>query len=103
MFQFIDPVAAAREFASRIYILHAKDTEVLEPELARGGLYSLKGYWRFRLPGYGQCDWAGLFQVLREASFDGNVIIEHEDPVFHGDLYEQGLRIGKRFLAPFVW
>jgi sugar phosphate isomerase/epimerase len=38
MFQFIDPIEAAREFASKIYILHGKDTEILEDNLARGGI-----------------------------------------------------------------
>jgi sugar phosphate isomerase/epimerase len=103
MFQFIDPVEAAREFVSKIYILHGKDTEVLVDKLDRGGIYALDGYWRFRLPGYGDVDWAGLFQVLREGGFDGNVVIEHEDPVFHGPRMREGLIIGKRFLSQFVW
>lgn len=103
VFQFIDPVAAAREFVSKIYILHGKDTEILLDELDRGGIYSLTGYWRFRLPGYGDVDWAGLFQVLREGGFDGNVVIEHEDPVFHNERMQEGLIIGKKFLSQFVW
>lgn len=102
MFQFIDPVDAAREFAGKIRILHGKDTEILEDELARGGIYSLKGYWRFRLPGYGDVDWPSLFQALSEAGFDGNVVIEHEDPVFHGDRLHEGLLIGKRYLSQFI-
>lgn len=103
VFQFIDPVEAAREFVSKIYILHGKDTEILDMELDRGGIYSIKGYWRFRLPGYGEVDWAGLFQVLREGGFDGNVVIEHEDPVFHGERVREGLIIGKQFLSQFAW
>lgn len=103
VFQFIDPVAAAREFVSKIYLLHAKDTEILDDELDRGGILSLKGYWRFRLPGYGEVDWPALFQVLREGGFDGNVIIEHEDPVFHGERMREGLIIGKQYLSRFVF
>ncbi|MCX8052887.1 MAG: sugar phosphate isomerase/epimerase [Armatimonadetes bacterium] len=103
VFQFIDPVKAAREFVSKIFIVHAKDTEILEDELARGGIYSLVGYWRFRLPGYGDVDWPRLFQVLREGGFDGNVVIEHEDPVFEGERRQEGLLIGKRYLSQFVW
>ena len=103
VFQFIDPVEAAREFVSKIYILHAKDTEILDDELDRGGILSLKGYWRFRLPGYGEVDWPALFQVLREGGFDGNVVIEHEDPVFHGERMQQGLIIGKQYLSQFVF
>ncbi len=97
VFQFIDPVEAAREFVSKIYIVHGKDTEILEDELARGGIHSLTGYWRYRLPGYGDVDWQGLFQVLREGGFDGNVVIEHEDPVFHGDRMKEGLVIGGQY------
>jgi sugar phosphate isomerase/epimerase len=103
VFQFIDPVEAAREFVSRIYILHGKDTEILCDEAERGGIYSLAGYWRFRLPGYGDVDWAALFQVLREGGFDGNVVIEHEDPVFHGERMQEGLIIGQHFLSQFVF
>ena len=103
MFQFIDPVAAAKQFVSKIRILHGKDTEILEDELMHGGIYSLKGYWRFRLPGYGDVDWPGIFQVLREGGFDGNVVIEHEDPVFHGDRMKEGLIIGKCYLSQFTW
>lgn len=103
MFQFIDPVDAAKEFAGKIRILHGKDTEIIEEELYRGGIYSLKGYWRFRLPGYGDVHWPSLFQVLRESGFDGNVVIEHEDPVFHGDRMHEGLIIGKHYLSQFIW
>lgn len=103
VFQFIDPVAAAREFASKIYVLHAKDTEILWDELQRGGIHSLEGYWRFRLPGYGDVDWPGLFQALREAGFDGNVVIEHEDPVLGGPRAREGLLIARHFLSQFIW
>lgn len=103
VFQLVDPVEAAREFISRIYIVHAKDTEILCDKLDRGGTYALTGYWRFRLPGYGDVDWAGLFQVLREGGYDGNVVIEHEDPVFHGERMREGLIIGRQFLSQFVW
>lgn len=101
--QMIDEVAAAREFAGKIRILHGKDNMILEDKLARGGIYALTGYYQQRLPGYGEVDWAGIFQVLREADFDGNVVIEHEDPVFAGDRFEEGLLIGKRYLSQFVW
>lgn len=103
VYQFIDPVQAAAEFVDKIYILHAKDTEVLAGRLSRGGLYGNESWWRFRMPGYGDVDWPGLFQVLREGGFDGSVIIEHEDPVFHSERLHEGLLIGQKYLQQFVW
>ncbi|MGB9619053.1 MAG: hypothetical protein ACPL7K_01420, partial [Armatimonadota bacterium] len=56
-----------------------------------------------RLPGHGKVDWHKLFQVLREAGSGGNMIIEHEDPVFGGRRMKEGLLIAERFLEQFVW
>jgi len=103
VFQGIDPVRAARAFASRIFQVHAKDTEIMPERLEWVGVYGLESWWRFRLPGYGQVDWPRLFQVFREGGFDEDVIIEHEDPVFEQDRFHEGLIIGKRFLDQFVW
>ena len=103
VYQFIDPVGAAREFAAKIYILHGKDTEIDPIKLDRGGIHALDGFWQFRLPGHGDVDWSGIFRVLRETGFDGSVVIENEDPVFEGPRLREGILISKRFLAPFVW
>ena len=43
-----------------------------------------------------------LFRFAAEAGFDGNMIIEHEDPIFHGARREEGLRLGLKHLKRFV-
>jgi hypothetical protein len=37
--QFIDPVAPARPFGRRIYHVHAKDAEIIEPMLQKRGIH----------------------------------------------------------------
>ncbi len=103
IYQFIDPVSAARKFASRIMLVHGKDTEILKDKLAHGGIHSPSGFWRFALPGYGDVDWAGVFRVLRETGFDGHVLIENEDSCFENDRFDEGLLIARQFLKQFVW
>jgi len=99
--QGIDPVAAAADWSDKIYHVHAKDTEIFDDRLAAYGIYE-KGWWRYRIPGFGVVDWVGFFNVLREAGYDGGVVVEHEDPVFAGERFDEGLEHAVRFLAPFV-
>jgi sugar phosphate isomerase/epimerase len=96
-----DPAEFVTEFADRIFIVHAKDTEVLPDVLHRVTIYG-SGWWRYRVPGWGEIDWSAIFRALAEIGFDGDVIIEHEDPVFTGDRLQDGLKLGLKFLQRFV-
>lgn len=93
----IDYVRAVYDFGERIHIVHAKDTEVREGELGRTGIFG-SGWWRYRMPGWGEIRWKEFMTALYEVGFDGALIIEHEDPVFAGERLEEGLRMGLRFL-----
>ena len=93
----VDYVRAVYDFGDRIHIVHAKDTEVLEAELGRKGIFG-QGWWRYRMPGWGEIHWKNFMTALYEVGFDGALIIEHEDPVFEGERFEEGLRMGLRFL-----
>ena len=95
--QGADPARAARDFAERLVIVHAKDTQVFKDRLHHVGIYG-DGWWRYRLPGFGQVDWDALAGALAEVGFSGDVIIEHEDPVFSGERFNEGLAIGLKFL-----
>ena len=98
----IDPLRFLKEFAHRVYHVHAKDT-LLSPE----GLYEFGhelpptlatvprwggGTWRYTLPGRGQTDWTETFRVLQGAGYRGLVSIELEDENFNGS--EEGERRG---------
>ena len=97
----IDPIAPIREFASRIYAFHAKDTEILTPVLRREGILG-RGWWRARIPGWGEIDWKAIFGALADIRYDGDIIIEHEDPVFSDERFEEGLRLGLRHLRKYM-
>jgi sugar phosphate isomerase/epimerase len=107
--QFIDPVAPARQFQDRIYHVHAKDTEIIEPVLQKRGITG-EGWWRYRLPGFGRVKWAGLITVLLDANYAGAIDVEHEDALFDWgnrapDITEgqkQGYRIALRYLGQFI-
>ena len=62
------------------------------------------GWWRYRLPGLGDVDFARLIDVLYEGGFDGTVSVEHEDPVWGGDPHRvrTGLEIAFRTLRPLI-
>ncbi|HEY3397921.1 MAG TPA: sugar phosphate isomerase/epimerase [Armatimonadota bacterium] len=93
----VDYVRAVFDFGERIHLVHAKDTEVLEVELGRVGIFG-EGWWRYRMPGWGEINWKSFLSALYEIGYDGALIIEHEDPVFEGERYEEGLRMGLRYL-----
>jgi len=98
VFQFIDPVPEIRAFGKRIYAFHAKDTQILTEELQRVGVNG-EGWWRFRVPGYGDLNWRAIFIALSDVNYTGDVVIEHEDPVFGGP---EGLVLGAQHLRPFI-
>jgi sugar phosphate isomerase/epimerase len=98
--QGIDPVRALREYAPRVHHVHAKDTELLPEARYRGGR-NADGY-RFRIPGYGVIDWTALVSILIERGYAGGIAVEHEDPVFSGPRYDEGLRRARDVLAPLI-
>jgi len=101
VFQGIDYVAAIYEFADRIYAFHAKDTEILYRKLSRQGNL-VGGWWRFRVPGWGDVNWQKIFIALNDIGYNADVIIEHEDRVFSKERFAEGLRLGLRFLKQFI-
>jgi len=112
VWQFMDPVAAAREFADKIYDVHLKDTEILWHVVRRAGIQPVNGarWWRFRVPGYGSVDWKGFFSVLSEMGYTGAMNIENEDqfyyPAYDGvnftEQYKRGFHVAHEFLKTLV-
>ena len=96
----IDYIQAIHEFADRIHHVHAKDAEVLKDELARRGIFG-SGWWRYRTPGYGDVDWERVFGALHDVGYDGDVDIEHGDPVFTGDRFNEGLQRAYEALSDY--
>lgn len=89
----IDYLQPIYEFKDRIYMFHAKDTEIFPDVLKVTGVYG-SGWWRYRLPGWGEINWKKIFTALFETGYSGNMVIEHEDPVYDGPLRNRGLEMG---------
>jgi len=98
--QGIDHLRALREFKDRIYHVHAKDTELLPERRYRGGVNG--DYFRFRIPGYGEINWPAFISALDEIGYTGGVAIEHEDPIYSEDRFDEGLMRGFQVLDPLV-
>jgi len=93
-----DPVKAAREFGSRIGHVHLKD---IRPE-KREQAY-LEGY-KFRkavlegcftIPGEGMVDYAGVFEALCKARYEGWFIVEAEQDPAKANPFEMALKARK--------
>ncbi len=106
----IEPYEAIGDFAGHIVHVHAKDAEVRHARLARRGFLD-EGWWRYRVPGWGQVDWRTVLTKLYEAGFAGGISLEHEDPLFGGshdgtvaspERAEAGLEAGRAHLAPLL-
>lgn len=93
----VDYLAALRQFAPKVGLVHAKDTEILPDQLARVGILG-QGWWRYRLPGLGGIDWKAFISTLREIGYAGDLAIEHEDPLYEGEKAHQGLLLARRNL-----
>lgn len=97
MWQWIDPYQAAKDFARYMKMVHLKDTEIFYDRLKRVGNHG-RGWWTYRLPGFGELNWHEFFTILYESGYKGNMVIEHEDPVFDGPRRNEGFILGGNYL-----
>ncbi len=98
LWQQIDYIEAVHKFGNRIYHTHAKDTEILPFRLRYVGVLG-RGWWRYRIPGWGQINWRAYITALMEVGYNYVLSIEHEDPFFSS---EDGLIKGKNYLRKLL-
>ncbi len=90
----IDPIRFLREFGSRVYHVHGKDTELMEealylfgheqpPTLGQPHRFGAMS-WRYTIPGHGIARWTEIFKILADTGYQGAVSIELEDENFCG-------------------
>jgi sugar phosphate isomerase/epimerase len=92
----IDYIKPIKRFGSRIHHVHAKDTTMKTDVLNEVG-YNGDGWWHYSIPGEGVVDWSAFFNELRDIGYNGDVDIEHEDPNYLDDKFDEGLHLGYKF------
>lgn len=105
LWQMIDHERVVREFASRIYHVHAKDMEIDREGLYDHGVLSAGMGWQVpRLPGLGEIRWDRFIAALYGVGYDGAVVVEHEDRGFEGDdaRVKAGFLIARNAVAPYI-
>ncbi len=105
VWQMIDYERVVREFADRIYHVHAKDMEIDRDGLYERGVLSAGMGWQVpRLPGLGEVRWDRFISALYKAGYDYAVIVEHEDRRFEGtdEKIKDGFVIARNAVAPYI-
>ena len=105
LWQQMDYLKPMREFASKLFHIHAKDAIVDQLLLDDVGILATPlEFHTPKLPGLGDIDWGKFFSVLGEVGYTGPVCIEVEDRSYEKTLAgRQGaLRQSARFLRNFL-
>ena len=105
VWQFMDPVKPIREFADRIFHVHAKDARISRQRLDEVGILATPlDYHEPKLPGLGEVKWQDFFAALAAVGYKGAVCIEVEDRAFEATLDDRkrALMQSKRFLEQFI-
>jgi sugar phosphate isomerase/epimerase len=111
----IDPLVALKRALNSgiVYHVQAKDIEIDEGARNEYGILGKTigrtsptdtGWWKYRVPGRGQLNWNQIIDALYSAGYQGDVAVEHEDPVWGGqpDKIKKGFEIAARTLRPFI-
>ena len=101
----IDYERVVRDYASKIFHVHAKDMEIDRDGLYRHGTASLGMGWQVpRLPGLGEVRWDRFIAALYREGYDFVVSIEHEDRAFEAteELVKRGFLIARDALRPLL-
>lgn len=105
VWQQMDYLAPLREFAARIFHVHAKDVRVDRHRLNDVGILATPlEYHVPKLPGMGEVDWGKFFSVLGDAGYRGPVCVEVEDRTFEDSLASRraALRQSATYLRNFL-
>jgi sugar phosphate isomerase/epimerase len=105
VWQQMDYLQPLREFADKLFHIHAKDVRVDRHRLNDVGVMATPlEFHTPKLPGLGEVDWGAFFSVLTDAGYEGPVCIEVEDRAYEGSLEARkgALIQAGRFLRQFV-
>lgn len=105
IWQQMDYLSPLRQFADRIFHVHAKDVRVDRHKLDQvGTLAHPNDYHTPKLPGSGDVDWGRFFSILGDVGYRGPVCVEVEDRLYEGSLENRVLSLiqSHTYLRNFV-
>jgi sugar phosphate isomerase/epimerase len=105
VWQGMDYLKPVREFAGRIFHVHAKDARVDRHRLDEVGILAYPLLFHTpKLPGLGDINWGALLGALSDAGYKGPVCIEVEDRAYEGSLEirKAGLQQAARHIKQFL-
>lgn len=105
IWQHMDEIRPLRDFAGRIFHVHAKDVRLDRERLDQVGIMAHPlEFHTPKLPGMGDVNWGRFFSVLGDSGYRGPVCVEVEDRVFEGSLAARkaSLRQSAAYLRQFL-
>ena len=105
IWQHMDEIRPLRDFADRIFHVHAKDVRLDRERLDEVGIMAHPlEFHTPKLPGLGDVNWGRFFSVLGDSGYRGAVCVEVEDRAFEGDLAARkaSLRQSATYLRQFL-
>jgi sugar phosphate isomerase/epimerase len=105
VWQQMDWLRPLKEFARRLFHIHAKDVRINRDALNDVGILATPlQYHQPRIPGFGEVDWGRFIGTLNEIGYTGPVCIEVEDDTFGKTLEgrQQAIRTARNVLRPFI-
>ncbi len=105
IWQHMDYLAPLRDFAHKLFHIHAKDVRLDRHRLDQVGIMATPNEFHTpKLPGLGEVDWGRFVSVLGDAGYTGPVCVEVEDRTFEGSLEARkaSLRQSHTYLRQFI-
>jgi sugar phosphate isomerase/epimerase len=103
--QHMDYLKPMREFAGKLFHIHAKDARIDRHRLDDVGVFAFPNQFHTpKLPGLGDVQWGPFVAVLGDAGYRGAVCVEVEDRAFEGSLEARkaALRQSHSYLRQFI-
>ncbi len=105
VWQHMDYLAPLREFADRMFHVHAKDVRIDYHRLNDVGILALPpAYHTPKLPGMGEVNWGKFCSILSDTGYRGPVCVEVEDRAYEESLERRkdSLRQSCAYLRNFI-
>ncbi|OYP32252.1 sugar phosphate isomerase/epimerase family protein [Rhodopirellula sp. MGV] len=103
--QHMDYIKPLRDFAGKLFHVHAKDLRIDQHKLDQVGVFANPNRWHSpKLPGLGDIDWGKFFGTLVETGYNGPVCVEVEDRAYEGSQDDalRALQQSHNFLRSYV-